>query len=203
MCAPGQGSRERKGVGVGGSHLIIPQFIYMIIAHCVCPSWFQCDSKCLLPVRRAIRIQGRSLSVTNLIFRHKAIIIFGHITTQKCTYEKWIPSLHWWWPELTRKTGGTFNNVSRALQSILSEFVYCRNRNPYANSKLKLCTCAQSHALGTRTYFQLEILTIDVICRIVYFTGLFRRARKTLVKQPQASTTIIFIYFLYNIPFQH
>ena len=29
--------------------------------------------------------------------------------------------------------------------------------------------CAQSHALGTRTKFQLEILTINVISDIVYF----------------------------------
>ena len=29
--------------------------------------------------------------------------------------------------------------------------------------------CAQSHALGTRTKFQLEILTINVISGIVYF----------------------------------
>ena len=34
---------------------------------------------------------------------------------------------------------------------------------------LKLCTCAQSNALGTRTKFQLEILTINVISGIVYF----------------------------------
>ena len=37
------------------------------------------------------------------------------------------------------------------------------------NIKLKFCTCAQSHALGTRTKFQLEILTVDVVSGIVYF----------------------------------
>ena len=34
---------------------------------------------------------------------------------------------------------------------------------------LKICMCAQSHALGTHTKFQLEILTINVISGIVYF----------------------------------
>ena len=59
-------------------------------------------------------------------------------------------------------------NVSRALQNILLKFVYCRNRTSCANFKLKLCTC-QSHALGTRTKFQLEIQNINVISGIVYF----------------------------------
>ena len=45
----------------------------------------------------------------------------------------------------------------------------CRNRSFHENFKLKLCMCAQSHALGTRTKFQLEILTINVISSIVYF----------------------------------
>ena len=53
-----------------------------------------------------------------------------------------------------------FTKFSRALQNILSKFVYCRNRTFYANFKPKLCTCAQSHALGTFTKFQLAILTI-------------------------------------------
>ena len=65
--------------------------------------------------------------------------------------------------------GGGVTIVSRALQNILSKFVYCRNCTSYENFKLKLCTCAQSHALGTRTNFQLGILTINVISGIVYF----------------------------------
>ena len=68
-----------------------------------------------------------------------------------------------WWP------GVCFTNVLRALQDILLKFVYCRNRSSYENFKLKLCTCAQSMALGTRTRFQFEILTINVISSIVYF----------------------------------
>ena len=33
----------------------------------------------------------------------------------------------------------------------------------------EICTCAQSNALGTRTKFQLEIITINVFSGIVYF----------------------------------
>ena len=47
--------------------------------------------------------------------------------------------------------------------------MYCRNSTCDANFKLKPCTCAQSHALGTRTKFQLEILTVNVISGVVYF----------------------------------
>ena len=68
-----------------------------------------------------------------------------------------------------RVTGGCFTNVSRALQTILSKFVYCRNSTCDENFKLKLCTCAQSHALGTGTKFQLKILTVNVISGVVYF----------------------------------
>ena len=57
--------------------------------------------------------------------------------------------------------GGCFTNSLRAPQDIFSKFAYCRNRTSYENFKLKLCTCAQSHALGTRTKFQLEILAIN------------------------------------------
>ena len=57
----------------------------------------------------------------------------------------------------------------RELQNILSKFVCCRNRTSYEHFRLKLCSCAQSHALGARTKFQLEILTINVITGIVYF----------------------------------
>ena len=34
---------------------------------------------------------------------------------------------------------------------------------------MKLCSCAQNHALGTRTKFQIEILSINVISGIVCF----------------------------------
>ena len=72
-------------------------------------------------------------------------------------------------PVLLQRSGGCFTNVSRALQDIPSKLVYCRNRISYENFKLKPCTCAQSPALGTRTKFQLEILTINVISGMIYF----------------------------------
>ena len=34
---------------------------------------------------------------------------------------------------------------------------------------MKLCMCAQSHALGTHTKFRLEILTLNLISSIVDF----------------------------------
>ena len=72
-------------------------------------------------------------------------------------------------PFFFRTPGGCFTNALRALQNIVSKFVYSRNHTYYENFKLKLCTCAQSHALGTRSKFQLEILIINVISGIVYF----------------------------------
>ena len=47
--------------------------------------------------------------------------------------------------------------------------MYCTNSTCDENFNLKLCTCAQSLALGTRTNFQIEILTINVISGVVYF----------------------------------
>ena len=76
--------------------------------------------------------------------------------------------------------GGCFTNVSRALQHILSKFVYCKNRTSYENFKLKLCMCAQSLALGTRTNFQLEILTINVISGIVYFREISLKSSRSV-----------------------
>ena len=82
---------------------------------------------------------------------------------------------------------GWFTNVSRALycDNILSKFVYYRNRTSYVKSKLKLCACAQSHALGASTNIQLEILTINMISGIVYFRDIILESPFSLVKQPQ------------------
>ena len=68
--------------------------------------------------------------------------------------------------------GGWFTNILPALQNILSKFMYCKYHTSYENFKLKLCSCAQDHALDTRTKFQFEILTINVICGIVYFRNI-------------------------------
>ena len=68
---------------------------------------------------------------------------------------------------------------------ILSKFMYCRNLTSCEYLKLKGFTCAQSHALGTRTKFQLEILTIKWMwfLALYIFARLFWRAHETLVKQ--------------------
>ena len=85
-------------------------------------------------------------------------------------------------------TGGCFTNVSRALQKILSKFVYCTSSTCDENFKLKLCTCAQSLALGTRTNFRIEILTINVISGVVYFRenilGSSRNVNETAPRVP-------------------
>ena len=74
-----------------------------------------------------------------------------------------------WWNTL-HGTWGCFTNVSRALQKIFSRILYITKIVLfYENFKLKLCTCARSHVLGTRTEFQLEIISICVISGIVYF----------------------------------
>ena len=87
-------------------------------------------------------------------------------------------------PVLTRElqwgVWGRFTNISQALQNILSKFVYCRNCTSYENFKLKLCTCAQSHALGTCTKFQLEILTINVLSGIVYFCEILLKSSRNV-----------------------
>ena len=69
-------------------------------------------------------------------------------------------------PLLFAGPGGCFTKVSRALQNNLAKIHNARNHHYGENFKLKLCTCAQSIALGSRTKFQLEILiksTISVI----------------------------------------
>ena len=68
-----------------------------------------------------------------------------------------------------REPGGCFTNVSRALQKNLAKIYNTRNYINGDNSKLKLCTCAQSMALGTRTKFQLELLIRSAISAIHKF----------------------------------
>ena len=66
-------------------------------------------------------------------------------------------------------SGGCFTNVSQALQNNLAKIYNARNDIYGANFKLKLCTCAQSHVLGTHTKFQLEILIRSTISAIHKF----------------------------------
>ena len=65
--------------------------------------------------------------------------------------------------------GGCFTNVSRALQNNLAKIYKARNDIYGENFKLKLCTCDQSMALGTRIKFQLEIFIKRTISAIHKF----------------------------------
>ena len=86
--------------------------------------------------------------------------------------------------------GGCFTKVSRALQDILSKFVYYRNRTSGEKFKLKICTWAQSKALGTRTKFQLKFLTINVISGIVYFREIILESSRNLSETTPRSWTL-------------
>ena len=66
-------------------------------------------------------------------------------------------------------TGGCSTNISRALQNNRANIYNASNHIYGENFKLKLCTFAQSHALGTRTKFQLEILIESAISAIQKF----------------------------------
>ena len=59
--------------------------------------------------------------------------------------------------------------VSLALQMNLAKIGNARNHIYSENFKLKLCTCAQSKALGTHTKFQLEIRIRSAISAIHKF----------------------------------
>ena len=67
------------------------------------------------------------------------------------------------------RTGGCFIKVSRALQNNLAKIHNARDHLYGENFKLKLCTCAQSMALGTHTKFQLEILIRSTVSAIHKF----------------------------------
>ena len=64
---------------------------------------------------------------------------------------------------------GNFTNVLWALQNNLLKIHNTRNHIYGENFKLKLCACAQSMALGTRTKFQLEICITSLISAIHKF----------------------------------
>ena len=60
---------------------------------------------------------------------------------------------------------GCFTNISQTLQNNLAKLYNARIHIYGENFTLKLCTCAQSHALGTCTKLQLEILIRNTILR--------------------------------------
>ena len=64
---------------------------------------------------------------------------------------------------------GCLSDVSRDLQNNLVKIYNVRNHIYGEHFKLKICTCGQSMALGTRTKFQLEILIWNTISAIHNF----------------------------------
>ena len=83
--------------------------------------------------------------------------------------------------------GGCVTNVSRALQKNLAKIYNARNRIYRENFKLKLCTCAQSMPLGTRTGFQLEILIRSTISAIHKFREIILESSRN-VSEPTPGT---------------
>ena len=64
---------------------------------------------------------------------------------------------------------GCFTNVPRALQNNLLKIHNARNHTSCENFELERCTCTQSMPLGTRTKFQLKIITRSKISSIRTF----------------------------------
>ena len=61
---------------------------------------------------------------------------------------------------------------------------------------LKLCTCAQSHALGTRSKFQLEILTRTAISAIHKFQeNILESSQNVSETTPKTSSDMLFTKF--------
>ena len=89
---------------------------------------------------------------------------------------------------MVEKTECCFTNISQVLQNNLSKIYQARIHIYGENFKLKLYTCAQSMALGTRTNFQLEILMQNTNSAIHKFQRIFWRACETLVKHPPGTS---------------
>ena len=85
-----------------------------------------------------------------------------------------------------RDPGVCFTNVSRILQSNLTKIFNARIYDYGENFMLKLCTCDQSMALGTRIKFQLEIIVRSSLRfrQNTNFERIFLKAREMLVNQP-------------------
>ena len=89
-------------------------------------------------------------SLIRCYFFHSQLIHWQTLKTESWRYQVW-------WQIHLRVPGDCFTNVLRALQNNLVKIYNVRDHTSDENFKLKLCMCAQSHALGTRTNFQLEI----------------------------------------------
>ena len=126
----------------------------LYLSFCCWPFWTEGHCRCQ-------RTQSRNLSVGTTISPSVEWAACNLIHSKHC--------FHRYSPASVLRLGGCITFVSRALQDILSKFVYCRYRTSNENLKLTLCTCGQSYALSTRAKSQLEILNINVISGIVYY----------------------------------
>ena len=79
-----------------------------------------------------------------------------------------------------RMPGSCFTNILQAFQKNLAKIHNARNPIYGKNLKLKLCMCAQSHALGTRTTFQLDVQ----FRQYINLETIFWRAHEILMKHP-------------------
>ena len=87
------------------------------------------------------------------------------------------------------RTGTCFTKVLLDLQNNLMKIHNAGNLIYGENFKLKLCTCAQSMALATRTKFHLEILSRSMISAIYKFRkNISWRAHEMLIKQTPTPT---------------
>ena len=84
----------------------------------------------------------------------------------------------------TEGSVGCFTNVLRALQNNLPKIYNVRNNIYAENFKLKLCTCAQSIALATRTKFQLEIVIKRTILTIYKFRENILESSRNVSERP-------------------
>ena len=92
-----------------------------------------------------------------------------------------------------------FTNVSQAPQNILAKIHNTRNHIYGENFNLKICTCAQSKALGTRTKFQIEILITSTICAIHKFReNFFESSRNVSETTPRSSSLGSLLFLIYN-----
>ena len=72
----------------------------------------------------------------------------------------------------------------RGFSGILSKYVYLRSSTCDESVGPELCTCAQSHALGSRTGFRLGVLAMGVISGVVYFREIVLGALEALERRP-------------------
>ena len=102
-----------------------------------------------------------------------------------------------WW---CKESGGSFTNVSRALQRNLAKIHNAKIPIYGENFKLKLCTCAQSMALGTHTKFQLEILIRSTIFAIHKFREkVLESSRNVSETTSRVSAAMVLIQFSWNV----